>query len=313
MIAAPRRRRPSPSASSTYQHHERRHYLIYHYHSFLSLFLVFNEVLKSSSTSAFLAASPPSSSSNRRSHHLTNQQYSDALLRRKQHQRRQASLKNDPLPAAMIIDIAYIAAKPSDDNNGCFFNDLTRLLEVHSFSEMTGVQLNLSNLPTSSVSWTNENLSLLHKADILCFTNHVDVQSYLRILDDHLGIPTDIKEEDRRKLPNKPILMSDDDEEDDSSSGDSDVTAAGSSSTFAMAACPSYKTARECLKSGRWVSNHIYYPKNEMKMNGGGDGDDTMKSDEGEEGGKVNVEAWVNSIVQAAGDVMERKFWGGGW
>lgn len=27
----------------------------------------------------------------------------------------------------------------------------------------------------------------------------------------------------------------------------------------------------------------------------------------------INFEIWADSIVQAAGDVMERKFWGGGW
>jgi hypothetical protein len=187
-------------------------------------------------------------------------------------------------------------------NDDDYFNDMSHLLATNEFSKMTGVQLALSTLPittaptssTESSLWTNENLSLLQRADIVCFTNHIDVQSYLDKLDEHMGIPKDMKEEDRRKLPNKPKSTDDDD------NGDT-------GSTIMTVACPDFQTARECLQSGRWISNHIYYPKNEEKMKGDGNDGGVEEAD------SINVEAWVNSIVQAAGDVTERKFWGGGW
>ncbi len=105
-----------------------------------------------------------------------------------------------------------------------------------------------------------------------------------------MGIPINMNEEDRKKLPNRPT------------STGGNATEDGSTAIM-MVACPNFKTARECLTSGRWMSNHIYYPKNDERMNG----------DDVEASTKINVEAWVNSVVQAAGDVMERKFWGGGW
>ena len=169
-------------------------------------------------------------------------------------------------------------------------------VSINSFSKMTGVQLALSNLPitttASSATWTGESLALLQRADIVCFTNPTDIQSYLNKLDGHMGIPKDMKEEDRRKLPNKPTTPEE----------DTDGT------TIMMAACPNYTTARECLQSGRWMSNHIYYPKSEEKMK-----NDANNSGEREDTDSIDVEALVNSVVQAAGDVMERKFWGGGW
>ena len=57
---------------------------------------------------------------------------------------------------------------------------------------------------TTITPWTNETISLLQRADIVCFTNLIDVQIYLNKIDDHMGIPMNIKEEDRRKLPNRP-------------------------------------------------------------------------------------------------------------
>lgn len=58
-----------------------------------------------------------------------------------------------------------------------------------------------------------------------------------------------------------------------------------------VAVCLSKDVASACLQSGRWESRNIYYPK--------GDNND--------------VGLWVNSAVQALGDVNERRFWGGGW
>jgi len=58
-----------------------------------------------------------------------------------------------------------------------------------------------------------------------------------------------------------------------------------------VAVCLSKDTANTCLQSERWESRSIYYPKGE----------------------NTEIKLWVNSCVQALGDVQERKFWGGGW
>eukprot|EP00554_Chaetoceros_debilis_P001130 CAMPEP_0194090972 /NCGR_PEP_ID=MMETSP0149-20130528/41125_1 /TAXON_ID=122233 /ORGANISM="Chaetoceros debilis, Strain MM31A-1" /LENGTH=334 /DNA_ID=CAMNT_0038775407 /DNA_START=56 /DNA_END=1060 /DNA_ORIENTATION=+ len=57
-----------------------------------------------------------------------------------------------------------------------------------------------------------------------------------------------------------------------------------------VAVCIGTTTANKCLASGRWESNDIYYPAVDPGMTG-----------------------WVESCYMAAGDVMERDFWGGGW
>ena len=219
-------------------------------------------------------------------------------FRRAQQHRRHTSSADDLSTITTIIDVAYIAADTTTNHEG-YFHDMSRLVSINSFSKMTGVQLALSTLPitttASSATWTAESLALLQRADIVCFTNPTDIQSYLNKLDGHMGIPKDMKEEDRRKLPNKPTTPEED----------------TNSTTIMMAACPNYTTARECLQSGRWMSNHIYYPKSEEKMNVGNN--DANNSGEREETDSIDVEALVNSVVQAAGDVMERKFWGGGW
>lgn len=53
-----------------------------------------------------------------------------------------------------------------------------------------------------------------------------------------------------------------------------------------IAACIGTTSARACLESGRWHANDIYYPKE-----------------------NPGVESWAATTSQAAGDVMERKFW----
>ena len=77
-----------------------------------------------------------------------------------------------------------------------------------------------------------------------------------------------------------------------------------------MAACRNTSSAKECLNSGRWESNHIYYPKDsgravELKTQAIGD-EDEDESSEDEEEEEVDVQVWVDSIVQAAGKARNR-------
>ena len=58
-----------------------------------------------------------------------------------------------------------------------------------------------------------------------------------------------------------------------------------------VAVCLSKDVANTCLQSGRWESRNIYYPM----------------------GDNSDISLWVDSAVQALGDVNERRFWGGGW
>ena len=58
-----------------------------------------------------------------------------------------------------------------------------------------------------------------------------------------------------------------------------------------IAVCLSKDTASTCLQSERWQSGNIYYPQGE----------------------NTEIGLWVDSCVQALGDVAERRFWGGGW
>lgn len=57
----------------------------------------------------------------------------------------------------------------------------------------------------------------------------------------------------------------------------------------AVAVCIGTTTAKRCLESGRWMANDIYYPAK-----------------------NPGLEGWVDSCFTAAGDVMERDFWGDG-
>ena len=67
----------------------------------------------------------------------------------------------------------------------------------------------------------------------------------------------------------------------------------GIESADTMAICINTETARRALETGKWESRHIYYPK-------------------GDEDGQ-NIASWADMSLQAVGDIMERKFWGGGW
>ena len=209
------------------------------------------------------------------------------------------------------VNIALIQT----DNNGQQYSmeGLENALKSHPFCKMTGVTLSLSTISVES-EFTKQDITSLQQSDIACFSNVKGVKSYLSQLDDHFDVAKDITDEDRRQLPNKPDLVGDIIQgisgavnEEEGSIPDAGI----------MAACPNTETARECLNSGRWMSNHIYYPKDtqqavELKTEVIGSDEDTT-DEEKENEDPVDIEVWAASIVQAAGDVYERKFWGGGW
>lgn len=190
------------------------------------------------------------------------------------------------------INIALITSTLTNGNR----NALQSTLQNHPFCNMTGTQLSLADVP--SAKWSPEHLRRLGHADIVCFASASSVLSYLKNLDEHhLDVPEDTSDEDRKALPNTP------------------------EGATVMAACPNTNTGRECLNSGRWAPNHIYYPKStqqavELKaepigrVKGGCENSGEEELDEVED---INIRCWADSVVQAAGDVMERKFWGGGW
>lgn len=163
---------------------------------------------------------------------------------------------------------------------------LTSVLGDHPFCEMTKIKLSLRTVPVTS-SWDDGDVSSLQSADIACFESPSCVRTYLQRLDEHLAVPDDTSDEERRSLPNRPGSVEDSDEP-------------GQQSTF-MAACRNTSSAKECLNSGRWESNHIYYPKDggpvELKTQAIGD---ESESDE-DEGEEVDVQVWAETIIQAAG------------
>ena len=218
------------------------------------------------------------------------------------------SSEDDGDDASSTINIAVISTAKQTDHAEL----LQTVLKDHPFCKMmTSVELSISDIPTST--WDANNISHLQQADIACFATTSAVQSYLKRLDEHNNIDKDISDEDRRKLPNKPDLVS-------------DIILASESTASAttdglMAACPSTDAARECLNSGRWMSNHIYYPKDasqeavELKTESiaSGEGESVNEKQNDDEVEDIDMQVWADSVVQAAGDVMERKFWGGGW
>ncbi|KAL7525111.1 hypothetical protein ACHAWF_001220 [Thalassiosira exigua] len=224
----------------------------------------------------------------------------------------QSSEDDDGSDGSSAINIAFITAATSNDKQ----DELQTTLTNHPFCKMTGVQLSISDVPASAgsaSSWTKDDVSCLQRADIACFESILAVQSYLERLDKHWDIPKDMSDEDRRKLPNKPDPVED-------ILGAKEGAVPATSDSRLLAACPNADTGRECLNSGRWMSNHIYYPKDsqnavELKtepIGGNDNGDDGVDPVE-ENDINIDVDVWAESVVQAAGDVMERKFWGGGW
>eukprot|EP00571_Detonula_confervacea_P008894 CAMPEP_0172328594 /NCGR_PEP_ID=MMETSP1058-20130122/60434_1 /TAXON_ID=83371 /ORGANISM="Detonula confervacea, Strain CCMP 353" /LENGTH=264 /DNA_ID=CAMNT_0013045715 /DNA_START=618 /DNA_END=1412 /DNA_ORIENTATION=+ len=205
---------------------------------------------------------------------------------------RQSSNDDD---GSSTINIALITATIN------YNDELQTALKEHPFCKMTGVQLSFADVQATSAetsSFSKENVADLQRAEIACFENMSAVKSYLQMLDDNLNVLKDISDEDRRKLPNKP---------------------AGTDDVVLMAACPNANTARKCLDSGRWMSNHIYYPKDtqkavELKAQPIGDeGSEGEVVQEEEEEEDVDVKVWADSVAQAAGDAYERNAWGGGW
>ena len=207
------------------------------------------------------------------------------------------------------VNIALIQA--DNDKETFSVEGLEDQLQSHPFCKMTGVTLELSTISVES-EFTKDDVSLLQQSDIACFSSIQGVTSYLSKLDSHFNVKEDISDEERRALPNRPDLVGDIVQgitgavsEEDGAVPDAGI----------MAACPNTNTARGCLNSGRWISNSIYYPKDmqqavELKTEAldSETGEETEDADE-----DIDLEVWAASIVQAAGDAYERKFWGGGW
>ncbi len=224
-----------------------------------------------------------------------------------------------PTTAINIALVTSSAANVGDERR----DGLSAALEGRPFLEMTGIRLSISDVPTAasgntamsliSPTWTDDHVDALMRADMACFEDARAVLSYLTILDERNGVSPELSNEERRGLPNRPP-----DTVHDVFAGRSDGGGGHAIIAPLMAACPDPETARECLNSGRWTSNHIYYPKGarqdavELKILPM----DSTNDSGGEGGGghrAVDVEAWADAVVQAAGDVMERNFWGGGW
>ena len=217
------------------------------------------------------------------------------------------------------IEAAAAAAAAANSNNGNNYHERMKiLLNEHPFCKMTGIKLAIADVSVTSTAatWTEEEVTCLQQADVACFDTTQAVRTYLGILDkqiyDYTLVPdTSILDEGRRKLPNKP----------DAIPAITSNASISMTSHIMMAACPNFNTAKTCLDSGRWMSNHIYYPKDTNNMQQGVelkvlplDNNNAVHSiDDTNMIENINFEIWADSIVQAAGDVMERKFWGGGW
>ena len=182
-------------------------------------------------------------------------------------------------PSRKII-VALTTREEDDVTNTA----LRQALKDHPFQKMSGIELTIVDIPcvssdsSENITWSDEDESIIERvdiADVACFVSPVAVASWLDNIDEELDVPDDISDDDRRKLPNGDV----------------------------KAACACAETARVCLDTGRWISNEIYYPR------GGIDSD--IKNSEG--ASSVDLEEWATWITQAAGDAMERKFWGGGW
>jgi len=203
------------------------------------------------------------------------------------------SSTDDDIDSSNTINIAIFST-----NN--YFSFEQALLN-HPFCKMTGVTLSIDWIATNKeASWTKSELDIVQATDIACFSTISSVKTYLSKLDNHLNVDPQLPQEERRKLPNKPDLVADI----IGTQGNRDL----------VAACPLTETARECLNSGRWMANNIYYPKDgqavELKTESL---EESYQDDGGDDDVDIDVDVWADSVLQAAGDVLERKFWGGGW
>lgn len=173
----------------------------------------------------------------------------------------------------------------------------------HPLRKMTGVSLSIDWIANNKESsWTKSELNVIQSTDIACFSTISSVKTYLNKLDNHLNADPDLPQEERRKLPNKPDMIA-------------DIMGTAGGSSGLVAACPVTETARECLNSGRWIANNIYYPKDgrAVALKTESLEDAKANDDNEEENVEIDVDLWAASVMQAAGDVLETKFWGGGW
>lgn len=189
-----------------------------------------------------------------------------------------------------------VAIFPKNDDDA-FQIALINVLRDHPFCKMTGTSLSIEWIPTTTdeSSWTKSELDIVKRADVACFSTVSSVKSYLSKLDKHLNIDPELPQEERRKLPNKPEVIAD--------------TIRGEVSAEVMAACLLSKTARECLNSGRWTAHNIYYPKDGQSVELKTESLENVE-DEGDEEVEIDLDIWAASIMQAAGDVQEQRFWG---
>ena len=194
--------------------------------------------------------------------------------------------------AASTINIALISNTKAINDNV----ELKSSLNEHPFCKMTGIGLSISEVRVEdTLLFHKDDIPCLQQVDIAIFDSTSAVKCYLASLDNYLKIPNDIEDDERRKLPNKLNLE-----------GRVDSV---------MAACPNTEIAKEALNSGRWMNNHIYYPKDsaqtvELKT----EPLDSLKEEDTDEEETVDIQLCVDSVIQAAGDVLERSFWGpGGW
>lgn len=202
---------------------------------------------------------------------------------------------DDEADESSTINIAIFSNSQDDVFQNALIN--------HPFCKMTGVTLSIDTITTNKdASWTKSELDVIQSTDIACFSTVSSVKTYLNKLDNHLKVDPKLPQEERRKLPNKPDLVAD------------IMGGTGGATNGVMAACPVTETARECLNSGRWMANNIYYPKDgkavELKPQSLEEGEEV---EEAEEDLEIDVNTWAASVMQAAGDVLESKFWGGGW
>mmetsp|Transcript_8133 Transcript_8133/g.11719 ORF Transcript_8133/g.11719 Transcript_8133/m.11719 type:complete len:313 (-) Transcript_8133:70-1008(-) len=185
----------------------------------------------------------------------------------------------------------------NDDDGGDFLtiattqgmgesDEIRQALTNHDMTAMLGLELKFVEVPCVETSKDNDdddddavvlNSNLLDDIDIACFQSELAVENWLDQVDVAQGISSTEKDE-----------MSDEEKQ-----------ALGNGGVVAV--CVSTETANICLQSKRWESRNIYYPN--INKSGMREGDTD----------KTEIDKWADSAVQAFGDVMERKFWGGGW
>lgn len=172
------------------------------------------------------------------------------------------------------VHVALTTREEDDVSNSV----LRSALEDHPFRTMTGMELSIVDIPCVS-SDSSENITWTDSEESI--VDRVDIAEVACFVSP-VAVASWLDNIDEEL--NVPDDISDDDRR-QLPNGD------------VLAACACSETARACLDSGRWISNNIYYPKGSDRNIGGDD----------------SVEEWAALIMQASGDVMERKFWGGGW